>query len=80
MKSHGLGYVVVDPDGPLELCSDPDQSTRILLHGNVATVFAKREAARRAIRRTLRYAETHEFNWSRSHRIYRLTPMTGGGR
>ena len=74
-RKKAIGYVVLDRFGALALCVYPDEKVSVLLHGGGATVFATRDQARTAMKRTVKFAEARGYAWSHihDHSIVRLT-------
>jgi len=87
MKQSIIGYIVImDRERePLELCDHPEHPHKILLRGDVATVFETRKAAQLAIDATKAWIETlrQKFGdkWAESHTysIWSLSPARGNG-
>lgn len=85
MKQSIVGYIVIiDREGePLELCDHPEHPHKILLRGDVATVFKTRKAAQFAIDATKEWIETLRLKfgdeWAESHTYstWALSPANG---
>ena len=75
-KETVIGYIVQPEGGDVTHLSEVDRPGRsVLVFGMNATVFPTRAAARNAVMRTRRYAESQGYNWSwwNSFVIHRFT-------